>query len=348
LTRCCRRALGALFCLGGLAHAATYGALVRWLPSPAPVAGYHVWVRPVAGSYGTPLDAGLPAPAADGSLGFTATGLALGTSYAFALSAYAASGAESTRSNEIVVQSPPTTTTTRPPASTSTTTTSSTTSTAPRVLPTTTTTLVAACDPTACPDPGPCLRPVCGPSGACAAVPVADGSPCDAADPCAPGACTAGACAPAAPMSVGALDVGTLVLRTAGRARRLVARGTFVAGAPLDPSASGLVLELYAADGAPLYRAALDGPAFRARRARREFHWAAAPRDVPPGAAGLRRVVVRVEGLSVHVLVVARDRSLVRAAAAPHLAWVVRVGEECARDLDLACAPAPPDAVRCR
>ncbi len=314
MKRCRPQALAALVVLTGVAHAATYRAAVRWLPSPGAAVGYHVWVRPTSGAYGTPLDAGLPPPAADGSLGFTVGGLALGTSYAFAVSAYAASGAESPRSNEIVIASP-----------------------------TSSPTPTAACDPAACPDPGPCRRVACDPVTGCVAAPLPDATPCDAGDPCVAGLCADGSCQPRAPEPANVLAVGALVFRPAGGASRFVARAAFVARAPLDPPTTGLVLELDAPDGTPLYRAALDGAKLRTGPAHRRFHWTARP-----GAGGLRRVVIRLDGLVVHVLVIGRDPALARAAAAPRLGWVVRAGEACARALDLACTPTPRGHTRCR
>jgi hypothetical protein len=312
LKGCRPHALAALVILSGVAHAATYRAAVRWLPSPGRAAGYHVWVRPTSGTYGTPLDAGLPPPAADGSLGFTVDGLALGTSYAFAVSAYAASGLESPRSNEIVIASP-------------------------------TGSPTPACDPAACPDPGPCRRAACDPVGGCVAVPLPDETPCDAGDPCVAGLCAEGACEPRAPQPANVLAIGAVVFRPAGGAPRFVARATFVARAPLDPSTTSLAVELDAPDGTPLYRTALDGAKLRTGPGHRRFHWTA-----PPGTAGLRRVVVRLDGLVVHVLVIGRDPALARAAAAPRLGWVVRAGEACARDLDLACTPISRRHTRCR
>jgi hypothetical protein len=152
-----------------------------------------------------------------------------------------------------------------------------------------------------------------------------------------------------APTPTDLLDVRTLVFRPAGRAPRFLARGAFVTATPPDPSATGLVLEFDAADGTPLYRAALAAAAFHTGPRRRRFRWTAALGDRPlPSAAGLRRVIVRLAGPAVHVFVVGRDPALAGASAEPRLGWVVRFGEACARNLDLACAPAPLRALRCR
>lgn len=136
-----RVALGGAVCavvstvvsLVGTANAQTFAVRVRWAPSASSgVAGYRVYQRPLAGSYGVPYDAGLPAPAADGTLGYIVAGLETTVSYAFRVTAYTAEGTESAPSNELVL-----------PASTSTTSTTTTTSSTTTTRPSTTTTTVS-------------------------------------------------------------------------------------------------------------------------------------------------------------------------------------------------------------
>ena len=82
--------------------AATYSANVRWQPSSDPtVAGYRVYERTASGSYGAPQQAGMPTPAADGTMSVAASSLAVRTDYVFAVTAYTASGTESGLSNEM-------------------------------------------------------------------------------------------------------------------------------------------------------------------------------------------------------------------------------------------------------
>ena len=58
------------------AHAATESALIHWQPSASPaVTGYRVYSRLTSGTYGTPVDAGNPTPASDGSLSYVLPGL---------------------------------------------------------------------------------------------------------------------------------------------------------------------------------------------------------------------------------------------------------------------------------
>src|SRR6267378_1214018 len=132
---------GVFWIAPALAQAATYTATVRWQPSTsAGVVGYHVYTRTLVGTYGAPLDAGMPTPAADGTMSFSVGGLDASVGHAFAATAYASDGSESAISNEMTlpVQSTTTTTsststttsttsTTRPPTTTSTSSSSSTT-----------------------------------------------------------------------------------------------------------------------------------------------------------------------------------------------------------------------------
>jgi hypothetical protein len=131
-----RTAIGALALLllaGAGAEAATRSARLRWSPSPSSeVAGYRVYTRTLSGTWGTPQDVGLPAPASDGTLSATVSGLDTAVSYAFAVAAYGTSGVQGSLSNELalaaepatttttVAPSPSTTTTTQPPATTTT------------------------------------------------------------------------------------------------------------------------------------------------------------------------------------------------------------------------------------
>lgn len=84
------------------ASAAVFAARAQWTPSldDESVTGYRVYVRPVGGTYGAPLDAGKPAPAANGTLALTVNDLDVGTDHVFVVTAYTASGLESMFSNE--------------------------------------------------------------------------------------------------------------------------------------------------------------------------------------------------------------------------------------------------------
>jgi hypothetical protein len=84
--------------------AATYSANVRWQPSSDPtVAGYRVYQRTASGSYGAPQQAGMPTPAADGTMSVVASSLDVRTDYVFAVTDYMGSGTESGLSNEMPI-----------------------------------------------------------------------------------------------------------------------------------------------------------------------------------------------------------------------------------------------------
>src|SRR4029453_6649574 len=86
------------------APGATYAVRVRWAPSAGPgVSGYRVTVRARSGGSPPVVDAGLPAPSADGSLATQVSGLRGAPDYAGAVTAYASRGTESLPSNAIAI-----------------------------------------------------------------------------------------------------------------------------------------------------------------------------------------------------------------------------------------------------
>src|SRR5262245_16443856 len=85
----------ALACVPSLAGAV--GARVRWLPSPdVRVVGYFVYVRSAGAPSTTPIDAGLPARASDGSMRYDITNLSPGA-YVFAVSGHTAAPIQETQ-----------------------------------------------------------------------------------------------------------------------------------------------------------------------------------------------------------------------------------------------------------
>lgn len=84
------------------ACAETYRVRLRWEPSPSPgVVGYRVYMRQLDGSFGAPLDVGMPPLGPDGMLSFMIGGLDTNAAYALAVSAYLPDGTESGLSNEL-------------------------------------------------------------------------------------------------------------------------------------------------------------------------------------------------------------------------------------------------------
>jgi hypothetical protein len=279
----------------------------------------------------------------------------------FSVSAYAADGTESARSNEITL----------PRAGSPTTTTTSTSST------TSTTVVGAACDadadcadtdactehercdagrcasdPITCEAANTCSVARCDAAAGCVNDPLPDDSACESSDPCVPGVCTAGTCVqPPTALPRGldehVLTVSRFVLRASGRRRRLVARAAFPLRHDLDPTIAGGTLEIRTTDGTVLYRALVPGPTFHANRRRRAFRYRVAPgRRAPAEANGLSKLVVKTNGATADVVVAGMSSDLEVAAHEPALQWVLRVGEQCTRALDLDCR-ARGAATRC-
>src|SRR5579885_2638997 len=270
----------------------------------------------------------------------------------------------------------PTSTTTTRPSTTSTTTTSTTTTTRPRATSTTTsttsttattapppssssTTTTSSTSTTAPPpghhgktkDTGPCATTSCDATGTCETTPLPDGTPCPTADPCVTGVCAAGACVGNAVQAASArsLAVHALVVRAKARRRHFFAHTSLAATGPLDPAATGVTLDVLGADGTTLYQASLPGAAFHANRARTIFRYVLLPGQTPPaGANGLRRLVVRTSNGTADVVAAGSWSSGSGLAAEPRVAWVLRAGDLCARNLGLACSAGRTRTTRCR
>lgn len=89
----------------GSAQAA--GVLLRWRPvNESGIAGYYVYHRLPRTTYGTPVDAGLPALQPDGTRTFTIASLPTSAARYFAVSAYKRDGLETDISNEVVLGGP--------------------------------------------------------------------------------------------------------------------------------------------------------------------------------------------------------------------------------------------------
>jgi hypothetical protein len=340
---------------------------LRWLPSATPgVVGYRVYARPASsGGWDAPTDVGVPTPGGDGTLATTLPGFESTIEWVLAVSAVGTGGAESARSNTIVVPAsgaPSTTTTTSTSTSSSapgggstlTTTTSTTSTTAPRACAGdadcddgSACTSGDACvggfcrwDPVACEPGTPCAPGRCDPAAGCVVEPVPPGTPCDLGDPCQPGVCSEGGCvAPAAQLPAHFLSVSRFVIRESRRGARLLARASFALTAPLDPAVSGVAFEVSAPDGRLLHAVsvppeAFAGPRRRGRRLRYRLARRAA-RDLVPD---VRRVVLLVDQDVADVALETTTQSLARSRTEPALRWVVRAGAECVRDLGLACA----------
>ena len=86
-------------CLSG-APAAAFDAQVAWTPVGS-AAGYQLYIRQLGQSYGSGINVGLLQADPDGAVRYVTTGLPLGVTNFFAVTAYDASGRESVLSNEL-------------------------------------------------------------------------------------------------------------------------------------------------------------------------------------------------------------------------------------------------------
>jgi hypothetical protein len=196
---------------------------------------------------------------------------------------------------------------------------------------------------TTCVAPVPCQQATWDEVSGCVLTPSADGAPCEALDPCLVGSCLGATCEAPDGLAAGrALEVGLFVLRPAGDRLRVAARGGFTLESALDPTVTGLGVEFRAPDGGVVYRAALAGAALRANRSRTTFRYVTKRgRKAPEAAAGLDRLTLAVRHGKVGVMLTADVPGTVVQAAKARLTWVLRLGGQCARGLDLACSEAP-------
>jgi hypothetical protein len=340
-----RAACRGLVLLAGLlavaADASAFAVRMRWAASADPaVAGYRVYTRPATADWRAPEDVGLPAAAADGTLGWVVSDLDPETDWVFAVAAYRADGMASPLSNQLFLPARRA----RACAADA--------DCADANACTANERCVAgrcASDAVGCPG-GPCADGVCDPFTGCHVVARPEQSACYAGDPCAPGVCTASACiVPAAVLAATtthALVVHRFVVRRAGRRGRLAARASFAPASALDPTRTGVALEVRADDGRLLLQHAVPADAIRGDRRGRLFRFAAPPPR--RRGAGLTRLVLRVADGVVDVDVRARTDEPPASWRDRPVAWMLRLAEECARDVGLACSGRRPAAVRCR
>src|SRR5262245_26298745 len=306
---------------------------VRWEASADPsVTGYNVYVRAREQPYAAPRDAGLPAPAEDGSLGYVVGDLDASSDYVFAVTAYAPNR-ESPLSNELTVVQ-----TCHADAD---------------CADVDACTLNERCragrcqrDQVTC-DAAPCTTALCHPDRGCVSRPLPDGATCDDADPCEPGLCRAGTCT--LPQSALArlgshhLTVSRFAVKPAGQRQLVLGTAAFGARAGSDPATTGATIELRRGDGTVLYAAKAPASAFRASRGGRRFRY------LPKRgrAAGLRRLLLAFDGFTADVSLRALVPSFLEPQSAPGLGWAVLVGDLCVRDTALVCRAAPSRALSC-
>jgi hypothetical protein len=335
------------------AEAAT--ARVRWLPSPDPtVTRYDVYVRDAGNRYATPAWSGRAAPDADGAMSALVafTPARSGANW-FAVVAVTAEE-ESPLSRELA------TGTLNPCRSDS-------------CSSKTSCDFSAAADGTACDDDSFCNGPEICRSGFCDGSPTRDcadtstctvdacdeatdtcthvASPgccsaCDGRDPCLADACAAGDCS-AAPGGDVTIHRMTFIVRD--DTTKLSLRGSFAADADIDPSTSGAIVELRAADGALLHASAVAPESFTASPSGRRFQFGAGSDDDAEAGDenGLDRLIIRRNDDRWLVFAQLASPELRDAAESSALSVVVRIGGTCVRRLEATCERSDTHAI-CR
>jgi hypothetical protein len=336
----------ALVCasLGAASRASAATARVTWLPRTGAVTGYGIYVRNAGASYGSaaPVWTGNPTPAADGSLSATVTyaPASSGTNY-FSVVAVGATTGESGLSNEKVVgpQNPcrndscATKTacdfTTRPDGSSCD---DNVFCNGPEVC------RAGTCDTSAvrnCADAIACTTDTCdettgkcvhsGPPGCCLA--------CDSLDPCLTSACAAGDCSAEEGATV---DVNRIRFLSKRNEIKLAAKGSFVGDASLDPTQTGAVMEFRTPDGTKVYSATLFADDVKAGSSGR-FRYQGGRSDSDPFKKGLTRLDFRRKHDRWLVTMKSETADLIDAFLEPTLTWVIKVGDTCARRMDMPC-----------
>ncbi|MCC6848695.1 MAG: fibronectin type III domain-containing protein [Deltaproteobacteria bacterium] len=347
----------AVVCLGVLAappvaDAAT--ALVRWRPpASSGVTGYAVYVRNAGSTYGaSPVWSGNPTPAGDGSMSATVTYApsASGTNY-FAVVARS-SAIESNLSQELPIGLP------HPCRYDA-------------CLSKTSCNFANRSDGTACDDESYCNGPEACIGGACDATPARDcvdalacsgdtcdedagmcrhvGPPgcclaCDSGDPCLAEACAAGNCSAAAGEE---FEIGRMKLMEKAGGIRLVAKARFTLDPSLDPSTTGVVIEMRTVDGAVVYVSSIAPPLIRAGAAKGRYRYTATRVASDQQSNGVTRLDFRIKDSQWLVTIMAETPSLFDAAAQSMLTVSFRLGGICFRKMEIPCYHKPGLAI-CR
>jgi hypothetical protein len=222
-------------------------------------------------------------------------------------------------------------------------------------------------DPLACPAPeGPCEQGACDPESGCTTLEKPDGSACEDGDPCTRNEeCSAGACriplfgtVAAAPPPRGNLVVTKFVMKTTKKGIQLTASASFLWGVFLDPTVSGVRLEIRSeTQTASLYEVEVPGPAFAVNGTHTRF--LAVPRGAEAAAyGGLKRLALRSTGAGMDVSLkavlplsasdaVARTAAI-RGTAGDSIAWAIWFGADCVSDPDLSCQGNKSRSRKCR
>jgi len=189
-----------------------------------------------------------------------------------------------------------------------------------------------------------CLAVSCDARGGCERTSLPDGSPCQTDDPCALGVCAAGQCGAVDTTSAAGrpldLQMSQLALRGTGKRGRVIARGVFSAPTAIDPTMTGVTIEVRAPNDSLLYEARIPAARFRASRGQTVFRYVGMTTSGAGAteAQGIRRMLLAVRGDRVGVQLTATAPELADAVHQPGLTCVLRLGTVCARDRELVCS----------
>jgi hypothetical protein len=340
--------VGAVFlvaAIGAVQPVVAATARVTWLPrGSGTVSGYRIYLRNEGTPYvSTPQWTGNPAPAADGSLSttFTYTAAPSGVNY-FAVSAVSTTSGETVISNEGIIGTPNPCRNDSCATKTSCNFTNYPDGTAcddasfcngaevciGGVCDTSRTRdcsdaidcTVDACDDTA----GKCTHS--GPPGCCLA--------CDTSDPCLAAACAEGDCS-AGPGTE--IEVNRIRFMNKKSGIKLAGKGTFEADPAIDPTTTGAVLQFRAPDGAVLYASEIAAHSIKASSYGGRYRFSATRAESDFLGNGLTRLDFRIKGSTWLVTIKAETPELMDAFLEPTVTWVIWMGSNCVRHMDLMC-----------
>jgi hypothetical protein len=183
-------------------------------------------------------------------------------------------------------------------------------------------------------EPDPCMFDGCAAPDACVFEPAADGTPCVSRDPCAQGAqCVAGTCGEGAG---GEMAKPAFRLTRRGIDTSWTGSGLLAASEVADPTLYGATLDLTDAGGQVLYRADLAASDFESNRTGTAYTYGPSGDAAEPDH-GVRKLKLRRKPGAWHVRVRARAAALGDAFLHDRLTWVLHVGDQCWRRMDLQC-----------
>lgn len=186
--------------------------------------------------------------------------------------------------------------------------------------------------------PNPCRADSCVTKTACDFSNRTDGTPCDDASFCnGLATCLAGACEAGAPRPEEEIQVDRLRFRNATSGITLAAKGKFVVDPFIDPSQTGAIVELRAANGTVIYSSSIAAASLKAGTSGRRYRFIGRHSESDPLRNGLTRLDFRIKGSRWLVTAKAKTPELMTAFLEPSLTWVIRLGMTCVRHLDVPC-----------